>query len=79
MAGIIYQPYYNYQKGPEAALGRMIWGVDGLGEFHTCVWLTCTSFWDLHTGFDDLYMCSGDLYMCFGAFHTRVFDYPSIS
>jgi fructose-1,6-bisphosphatase/inositol monophosphatase family enzyme len=33
VAGVIYQPYYNYQAGPSAALGRVIWGVVGLGMF----------------------------------------------
>lgn len=33
IAGIINQPYYNYQAGPDAALGRTIWGVLGLGAF----------------------------------------------
>ena len=31
-AGVIYQPWYNYQAGPEAAMGRCIWGLIGLGE-----------------------------------------------
>ncbi|XP_063092763.1 3'(2'),5'-bisphosphate nucleotidase 1 isoform X3 [Cavia porcellus] len=38
IAGIINQPYYNYQlsspqAGPEAVLGRTIWAVLGLGAF----------------------------------------------
>lgn len=33
IAGIINQPYYNYQAGPDAVLGRTIWGVLGLGAF----------------------------------------------
>ncbi|XP_004867455.1 3'(2'),5'-bisphosphate nucleotidase 1 isoform X1 [Heterocephalus glaber] len=33
IAGIINQPYYNYQAGPNAELGRTIWGVLGLGAF----------------------------------------------
>ncbi|XP_008148040.2 3'(2'),5'-bisphosphate nucleotidase 1 isoform X1 [Eptesicus fuscus] len=33
IAGVINQPYYNYQAGPGAALGRTIWGVLGLGAF----------------------------------------------
>lgn len=33
IAGIINQPYYNYQAGPDAALGRTIWAVLGLGAF----------------------------------------------
>jgi 3'(2'), 5'-bisphosphate nucleotidase len=32
-AGVIYQPYYNYQAGPDAPLGRAIWGIVGLGGF----------------------------------------------
>ncbi|KAL3874120.1 hypothetical protein ACJMK2_037176 [Sinanodonta woodiana] len=32
-AGVIYQPYYNYQAGPEATKGRCIWGIIGLGAF----------------------------------------------
>ncbi|KAK0047028.1 3(2) 5-bisphosphate nucleotidase 1 [Biomphalaria pfeifferi] len=31
--GVIYQPYYNYQEGPDATLGRCIWGLVGLGAF----------------------------------------------
>ncbi|BFZ06817.1 hypothetical protein BsWGS_09856 [Bradybaena similaris] len=31
--GVIYQPYYNYQAGSDAALGRCIWGLIGLGSF----------------------------------------------
>uniref|UniRef100_A0A8C8Z3U8 3'(2'),5'-bisphosphate nucleotidase 1 n=1 Tax=Prolemur simus TaxID=1328070 RepID=A0A8C8Z3U8_PROSS len=33
IAGIINQPYYNYQAGPDAVLGRTIWGILGLGAF----------------------------------------------
>ena len=33
VAGVIYQPYYNYMAGPDARLGRTIWGVIGLGAF----------------------------------------------
>jgi len=33
LAGVIHQPYYNYQAGPGAKLGRTIWGVVGLGAF----------------------------------------------
>ncbi|ESN92499.1 hypothetical protein HELRODRAFT_186138 [Helobdella robusta] len=33
VAGVIYQPYYNYQNGPQAELGRTIWGIVGLGAF----------------------------------------------
>ncbi|KAM5185167.1 3'(2'),5'-bisphosphate nucleotidase 1-like [Callospermophilus lateralis] len=33
IAGIINQPYYNYQAGPDPVLGRTIWGVLGLGAF----------------------------------------------
>jgi len=32
VAGVIYQPYYNYQAGPDAVLGRVIWGIVGLGK-----------------------------------------------
>ena len=32
VAGVIYQPYYNYQAGPGAKLGRCIWGIVGTGE-----------------------------------------------
>lgn len=31
--GVINQPYYNYQAGPDAKLGRCIWGLVGLGSF----------------------------------------------
>ncbi|CAL1534611.1 unnamed protein product [Lymnaea stagnalis] len=31
--GVIYQPYYNYEAGPDADLGRCIWGLVGLGSF----------------------------------------------
>lgn len=33
IAGVINQPFYNYQLGAGAALGRTIWGVLGLGAF----------------------------------------------
>jgi len=33
VGGVIYQPYYNYQAGPDAQLGRVIWGIVGLGAF----------------------------------------------
>jgi 3'(2'), 5'-bisphosphate nucleotidase len=33
VAGVIYQPYYNYKAGPDAVLGRIIWGIVGLGAF----------------------------------------------
>eukprot|EP00914_Ancora_sagittata_P000144 GHVO01000578.1.p1 GENE.GHVO01000578.1~~GHVO01000578.1.p1 ORF type:complete len:314 (+),score=51.54 GHVO01000578.1:35-976(+) len=33
VAGIVYQPYYNYQAGADAVLGRCIWGIIGLGAF----------------------------------------------
>ncbi|XP_043961744.1 3'(2'),5'-bisphosphate nucleotidase 1 isoform X2 [Gambusia affinis] len=33
IAGVINQPFYNYQLGSGAALGRTIWGVLGLGAF----------------------------------------------
>ncbi|KAK7104394.1 3'(2'),5'-bisphosphate nucleotidase 1-like isoform X4 [Littorina saxatilis] len=31
--GVIHQPYYNYKAGPDAKLGRCIWGMVGLGAF----------------------------------------------
>ncbi|KAK7504776.1 hypothetical protein BaRGS_00003804 [Batillaria attramentaria] len=31
--GVINQPYYNYQAGPDAKLGRCIWGMLGVGAF----------------------------------------------
>lgn len=33
IAGVINQPFYNYQVGPGAVLGRTIWGMPGLGAF----------------------------------------------
>ncbi|KAM4771871.1 3'(2'),5'-bisphosphate nucleotidase 1 [Rhinophrynus dorsalis] len=33
IAGVINQPYYNYQAGNDAVLGRTIWGVLGIGSF----------------------------------------------
>ncbi|XP_042245911.1 3'(2'),5'-bisphosphate nucleotidase 1 isoform X1 [Thunnus maccoyii] len=33
IAGVINQPFYNYQLGAGAALGRTIWGMPGLGAF----------------------------------------------
>lgn len=33
VAGVINQPFYNYKAGPDAKLGRTIWGVVGLGAF----------------------------------------------
>lgn len=33
VAGIISQPYYNYEAGPDVPLGRIIWGIVGLGAF----------------------------------------------
>ncbi|XP_041831305.1 3'(2'),5'-bisphosphate nucleotidase 1 isoform X2 [Melanotaenia boesemani] len=33
IAGVINQPFYNYQHGAGAALGRTIWGMLGLGAF----------------------------------------------
>ncbi|XP_034967255.1 3'(2'),5'-bisphosphate nucleotidase 1 [Zootoca vivipara] len=33
IAGVINQPYYNYEAGADAVLGRTIWGVLGLGAF----------------------------------------------
>lgn len=37
VAGIIYQPYHNYQAGSDAVLGRIIWGIVGLGNFYTVI------------------------------------------
>ncbi|XP_072217964.1 3'(2'),5'-bisphosphate nucleotidase 1 [Leuresthes tenuis] len=33
IAGVINQPFYNYQLGAGAALGRTMWGIVGLGAF----------------------------------------------
>ncbi|XP_051511457.1 3'(2'),5'-bisphosphate nucleotidase 1-like isoform X2 [Myxocyprinus asiaticus] len=33
IAGVINQPFYNYQLGAGASLGRTLWGVLGLGAF----------------------------------------------
>uniref|UniRef100_A0A673HTK0 3'(2'),5'-bisphosphate nucleotidase 1 n=1 Tax=Sinocyclocheilus rhinocerous TaxID=307959 RepID=A0A673HTK0_9TELE len=33
IAGVINQPFYNYQMGAGASLGRTLWGVLGLGAF----------------------------------------------
>ncbi|TRY86338.1 hypothetical protein DNTS_016139, partial [Danionella cerebrum] len=33
IAGVINQPFYNYQMGAAAPLGRTLWGVLGLGAF----------------------------------------------
>ncbi|XP_043917567.1 3'(2'),5'-bisphosphate nucleotidase 1 [Protopterus annectens] len=33
IAGVINQPYYNYEAGKGAVLGRTIWGVLGIGAF----------------------------------------------
>lgn len=33
IAGVINQPFYNYQMGADAVLGRTIWGMLGLGAF----------------------------------------------
>uniref|UniRef100_H2YKQ2 3'(2'),5'-bisphosphate nucleotidase 1 n=1 Tax=Ciona savignyi TaxID=51511 RepID=H2YKQ2_CIOSA len=33
VGGVINQPFYNYQSGPQANLGRTIWGLVGLGAF----------------------------------------------
>jgi len=30
--GVINQPYFNYKAGPDAKLGRCIWGLVGLGK-----------------------------------------------
>ena len=32
VGGVMYQPYYNYKAGPDAKLGRAIWGIIGLGK-----------------------------------------------
>ncbi|KAL6486722.1 hypothetical protein MHYP_G00061140 [Metynnis hypsauchen] len=33
IAGVINQPFYNYQMGADATLGRTLWGMLGLGAF----------------------------------------------
>ncbi|XP_026857458.1 3'(2'),5'-bisphosphate nucleotidase 1 isoform X1 [Electrophorus electricus] len=33
IAGVINQPFYNYQVGADATLGRTLWGMLGLGAF----------------------------------------------
>uniref|UniRef100_A0A8B9LQ33 3'(2'),5'-bisphosphate nucleotidase 1 n=1 Tax=Astyanax mexicanus TaxID=7994 RepID=A0A8B9LQ33_ASTMX len=33
IAGVINQPFYNYQMGADATLGRTLWGILGLGAF----------------------------------------------
>ncbi|KAM9298711.1 3'(2'),5'-bisphosphate nucleotidase 1 isoform 3-T3 [Morus bassanus] len=33
IAGVINQPYYNYEAGADAVVGRTIWGVLGIGAF----------------------------------------------
>ncbi|KAL5008577.1 hypothetical protein ScPMuIL_014158 [Solemya velum] len=33
VAGVIYQPYYNYKAGPDSVLGRCIWGIIGVGSY----------------------------------------------
>ncbi|XP_061668417.1 3'(2'),5'-bisphosphate nucleotidase 1 [Syngnathoides biaculeatus] len=33
IAGVVNQPFYNYQLGPGAHLGRTMWGMLGLGAF----------------------------------------------
>jgi len=33
VAGVMYQPYYNYKAGPDAKLGRVVWGAPGMGVF----------------------------------------------
>ncbi|KAM9435208.1 3'(2'),5'-bisphosphate nucleotidase 1 isoform 2-T2 [Clarias gariepinus] len=33
IAGVINQPFYNYEAGPGATLGRTLWGMLGLGSF----------------------------------------------
>ena len=45
VAGVIYQPYHNYQSGPDATLGRIIWGIVGLGNLFmtiSFIVLSCT-------------------------------------
>ena len=45
VAGVIYQPYHNYQAGPTAVLGRIVWGIVGLGNYHIIT--SCILLWDL--------------------------------
>lgn len=33
VGGVIHQPYYNYQAGPGASMGRTMWGIVGVGCF----------------------------------------------
>lgn len=33
VGGVIHQPYYNYQAGPGAPMGRTMWGIVGVGCF----------------------------------------------
>jgi len=33
VGGVIHQPFYNYQAGPGAVMGRTIWGIVGVGAF----------------------------------------------
>ncbi|KAL6095770.1 bpnt1 [Pungitius sinensis] len=33
IAGVIHQPFYNYELGAGATLGRTLWGMPGLGAF----------------------------------------------
>ncbi|KAJ8367337.1 hypothetical protein AAFF_G00320860, partial [Aldrovandia affinis] len=33
IAGVINQPFFNYQSGTDAVLGRTLWGMLGLGSF----------------------------------------------
>ncbi|CAD5118703.1 DgyrCDS7385 [Dimorphilus gyrociliatus] len=33
VGGVIYQPYFNYKAGPDAELGRTIWGIVGVGAY----------------------------------------------
>ena len=33
VAGVVYQPYFNYKARGDAPLGRVVWGVVGLGAF----------------------------------------------
>ena len=33
VAGVVYQPYFNYEAGGDAQLGRVIWGIVGHGAY----------------------------------------------
>jgi len=42
IAGVICQPFYNYQAGHNAVLGRIIWGIVGLGNLQAwCLFCLC--------------------------------------